>query len=66
MQNWLIGAYATLLVALIATAGFVGLFANDHARGERALKILKVALFAFVGTSGLLGLTLTAIRIGLF
>jgi len=61
----LITLYALVLLALIAATGYVGIFTADRHRGDRAIKILKLLLFAALSTTGLFALAIQVHDAGL-
>jgi hypothetical protein len=66
MWAWLIGAYAALVLALIACAGFVALFVRDQERRKVAYDVLKLSLTSATGGAGAVAVVLKVHQAGLW
>jgi hypothetical protein len=65
MWGWLIGGYAAVLALLIGFAGFVASWVECPNKRADAYKVLKLALTAVTGASGVLAAALALHQAGL-
>jgi hypothetical protein len=66
VTGWLVGAYAVIMLLLIAVSGAIALFERkDALRREDAYRVLKLLVLAGAASGGILGLLVKLHELGL-